>query len=96
MGWHKIELSAEQKENNESEKLTKSFDERWIALGAPKGFSLFHSSIPSVPSLIYVSPLASSNCELLVKSYNGSPCSAPTSSEASLYLGHDEDKKLLA
>jgi len=96
MGWYKIELSAHQMANNETAKLQSSFDNHWKALGHPKGFALFRSKRSGDTVIIYISPLAASECELLIRSYNGSFCDPPSSDEAGLLLGFEDDKALLA
>jgi len=69
MSWYKIELSDKQLADNETGIIQNNFDAIWMAAGNPEGFALFHTTITKRPDEIYVSPVASEICKLLIKKY---------------------------
>lgn len=88
MSWHKIELNADQMAKRETANVQDAFDILWITLGHPKDFALLHSKASTVPIIIYISPGASKVGASIIKKYQGTPCSAPPTSDAGLLIGY--------
>ncbi len=93
MEWYKVELSAEQMANGVTLELQNEFDKIWIDNKCPSGFALFFLKEPSVPSIIYISPLASNISKTLILKYNGQPCDSPLRADVGFVVG---DNKALA
>ena len=94
MSWYKIELTVKQQSSNEISIIQNMLDKIWMAVGAPKGFTLWASK--ETPTILYLSPEASKISKDIIKKYNGTSCSRPTLSEVAFLLGHVSDQAQLS
>jgi hypothetical protein len=90
MDWYKIALYQDGVSYSEPGALEREAQETYEQAGCPEGFRVF-MEIPQNPAeggnnVYYFSPVAKSCCSELFKSYRGSCCEDPTSSDRIVQL----------